>query len=80
MCAAYKSLIVTRCNQTDALPGAYRRFLTNTFREKLQVVGTPIRLEFKSSTNPFEHKKPATAARSGKPQTRRPQKPGKRGQ
>lgn len=72
-------LIVIHGNQTQSLPGAYRRYLTNTFREKLQLVGTPIRLEFKSSTNPFEHKKPAAATRSVKPQTRRPQKPGKRG-
>lgn len=63
---AYKSLIVTHYNQTDALPGVYRRYLMNTFRDKLQLVGTPVRLEFKSSSNPFEKRKPKTPGRSAR--------------
>ena len=50
-------VIVIHGNQTDELPGAYKRYLTNHFREHLQLVGTPIRLEFKSGENPYEGKR-----------------------
>jgi GTPase len=43
--------------QTDALPISYKRFLTNYFRTKLHLSGTPIRLEFKSPINPFHGQK-----------------------
>lgn len=47
-------IVVIHGAQTDALPGAYKRFLMNYFREQLGLKGTPIRLEFKSPVNPFE--------------------------
>ncbi|WP_166263706.1 ribosome biogenesis GTPase Der [Marinobacter caseinilyticus] len=46
-------VIVVHGNQTDSLPGAYKRYLENTFRRVLKVRGAPIRFEFKSSENPF---------------------------
>ena len=46
-------MIVVHGNQTDALPGTYKRFLENFFRSHLGLVGTPLRLEFKSGKNPF---------------------------
>jgi GTP-binding protein len=46
-------VIVVHGNQTAALPGAYKRYLENTFRRVLAVKGAPIRFEFKSSENPF---------------------------
>jgi GTP-binding protein len=46
-------IIVIHGNQTDALPQAYKRFLENFFRRHLGLVGTPLRLEFKSGKNPF---------------------------
>ncbi|MDX1551310.1 MAG: ribosome biogenesis GTPase Der [Marinobacter sp.] len=49
-------VIVVHGNQTDALPGAYKRYLENTFRKVLKVVGSPIRFEFRSSENPFANK------------------------
>ncbi|MBD3655661.1 MULTISPECIES: ribosome biogenesis GTPase Der [Marinobacter] len=49
-------IIVVHGNQTDALPGAYKRYLENTFRKVLKVTGSPIRFEFKSSENPFAGK------------------------
>lgn len=39
--------------QTDALPVDYQRYLTNYFRNKLGLSGTPVRLAFKSPSNPF---------------------------
>jgi GTPase len=43
--------------QTDALPLSYKRYLTNYYRTKLHLSGTPIRLEFKSPVNPFHGQK-----------------------
>lgn len=47
-------IIVVHGNQTHALPEAYKRYLTNTFRKVLKVKGTPIRFEFRSGDNPFD--------------------------
>lgn len=50
-------VIVIHGNQTDAVPNSYRRFLINFFRDKLSLIGTPIRLEFKTGVNPFKGRK-----------------------
>lgn len=50
-------LIVIHGNQTDAVPRSYVRYLENTYRRVLKLVGTPIRIEFKGGENPFEGKK-----------------------
>ena len=46
-------IIVIHGNQTDAVPAPYKRYLVNRFRQVLSLQGTPIRLEFKSGSNPF---------------------------
>ncbi|MGH8551218.1 MAG: ribosome biogenesis GTPase Der [Methylococcales bacterium] len=46
--------VVIHGNQTCSVPGSYRRYLANTFREKLRLAGVPIRIEFKSADNPFQ--------------------------
>ncbi|MBB72678.1 MAG: ribosome biogenesis GTPase Der [Legionellales bacterium] len=46
-------IIVIHGNQTDALADSYKRYLMNTFRDALKIMGSPIRLQFKSSKNPF---------------------------
>ncbi len=50
-------IIVIHGNQLEALPASYRRYLQKAFTEKLGMVGTPLKLEFKSSNNPFKDKK-----------------------
>jgi GTP-binding protein len=47
-------IIVIHGNQTDEVPGTYKRYLQNFFREELNLTGTPIKLIFKSNENPFE--------------------------
>ncbi|GEK46667.1 ribosome biogenesis GTPase Der [Bisbaumannia pacifica] len=47
-------IIVVHGNQTESLPEAYKRYLTNTFRKVLKVRGTPIRFEFRSGHNPYD--------------------------
>jgi len=46
-------LIVIHGNQTSSVPGAYKRYLMNTFRKAFKLKGTPVRLEFKSGDNPY---------------------------
>jgi len=50
-------IIVIHGNQTDNVPNNYRRYLEKTFRAKLGLVGTPIRIEFKSGDNPYSEKR-----------------------
>ena len=50
-------LIVIHGNQVDAVPKSYTRYLENTFRRVLKLVGTPIRIEYKGGENPYEGKK-----------------------
>jgi GTP-binding protein len=50
-------VIVIHGNQVKSTPDAYRRYLVNTFRRVLKLVGTPVRIEFKEGKNPFEGKK-----------------------
>jgi len=50
-------IVIVHGVQTDDLPIDYKRYLTNYFRDKLNLSGTPIRIEFKSSVNPFHGQK-----------------------
>jgi len=50
-------IIVIHGNQVDAVPAAYKRYLMNAFSKQLRLKGTPLRIEFKSGTNPFEGRK-----------------------
>ncbi|MFA5960828.1 MAG: ribosome biogenesis GTPase Der [Tatlockia sp.] len=50
-------IIVIHGNQLDAMPESYRRYLTKELVAHLGLVGTPLRLEFKGSVNPFKDKK-----------------------
>lgn len=46
-------LIVIHGSQTDGIPASYQRFLEKVFTRELQLVGTPVRIEFRSGENPF---------------------------
>ncbi|WP_420933393.1 ribosome biogenesis GTPase Der [Alteromonas sp. A081] len=50
-------VIVIHGNQVDDLPNSYKRFLMNYFRKALEIMGTPIKIEFREGANPFEGKK-----------------------
>jgi GTP-binding protein len=47
-------VIVIHGKQTERLPGAYKRYLENRFREAFRLKGTPVRLEFRTDDNPYE--------------------------
>lgn len=46
-------LVVIHGNALDAVPDAYRRYLETRFRNAFDLAGTPLRIEFKSSRNPY---------------------------
>jgi len=46
-------LIVIHGNALDAIPDSYRRYLETRFRDVFKLAGTPLRIEFKSSRNPY---------------------------
>jgi GTP-binding protein len=46
-------LIVIHGNQTAKVPNSYRRYLEKVFRRELDLVGTPVRIEFRTGDNPF---------------------------
>ena len=50
-------LIVIHGNQTEEIPSHYTRYLEKTFRKVLDLHGTPIKIEYRSSENPFAGKK-----------------------
>jgi GTP-binding protein len=50
-------IIVIHGNQLEALPNSYKRYMTKIYTEKLKLIGTPLKLEFKGGDNPFKEKK-----------------------
>lgn len=49
-------IVVIHGNQVNELPDSYKRYLMNYYRKSLEIMGTPIRINFQSSDNPFENK------------------------
>jgi GTP-binding protein len=50
-------VIVVHGNQVQHVPETFRRYLVNTFREAFHLEGTPVRVEFRSDSNPFAGRK-----------------------
>jgi GTP-binding protein len=49
-------IIVVHGNSLEHVTDAYKRFLEGRFRAHFKLVGTPLRIEMKSSRNPFDPK------------------------
>ena len=50
--------IVIHGNKVSKMPDAYKRYLINCYRKALNIMGTPVILEFKEGINPFANEKP----------------------
>ena len=50
-------LIVIHGNQTGNVPNSYQRYLEKVYRRELKLTGTPIRIEFRTSDNPYAEKR-----------------------
>ena len=66
-------IIVIHGNSLDAVPDSYTRYLEHTFRKVFKLQGTPLRVQYKTSENPFDadegKEKPRAKA---KPRTKLP--------
>lgn len=47
-------LIIIHGNSLERVPAAYRRFLEGRFRQAFDLTGTPLRIDFKTSGNPYD--------------------------
>jgi GTP-binding protein len=54
--------IVIHGNQTQATPDAYKRYLSNVFREAFDLYACPVVLELRTDANPFGNKEQREAA------------------
>jgi GTP-binding protein len=63
-------IIVIHGNQTDRVPPTYKRYLANAFRSAMRLSGTPIRIEFKTSSNPYKGRKNKLTGRQIKRKSR----------
>lgn len=50
-------IIVIHGNQTDKVPASYQRYLEKVYSRQLELVGTPLRIEFRGSENPYAGKR-----------------------
>ena len=50
-------IIVIHGSGLDSVPESYTRYLTRSFMEAFSLQGTPMRIQFRSSNNPFAEKK-----------------------
>lgn len=44
-------------NQTAKVPASYERYLENVYRRELGIEGTPIKIEFRTTENPYAGRK-----------------------
>ena len=67
--------IIIHGNQTDSVPDAYTRYLSNVFRKTFDLVATPVAIEYRTDTNPYDKRRlkprPGAARRRPKPTRRR---------
>lgn len=56
-------VIVIHGNALDKVPDAYTRYLEHVFREVFKLEGTPLRIQYNVSQNPFSERTPATEKR-----------------
>lgn len=58
-------VIVIHGNALDKIPDSYTRYLEHVFREVFKLKGTPLRIQYNISENPFAERKPAEPSRRG---------------
>jgi GTP-binding protein len=47
---------IISCSRPEALPESYTRYLINGLRSDFDLTGVPIRISYRGTVNPFEHK------------------------
>lgn len=54
-------IIVIHGNSLEHVTDAYKRFLEGRFRKEFNLIGTPLKIEFKSAVNPYAEKGKSTS-------------------
>jgi GTPase len=49
-------IVIVHGTALDSIPDSYKRYLESQVRERFKLNGTPLRVEFRSTTNPFDKK------------------------
>ena len=49
-------IIIIHGNSLEHVTESYKRFLEGRFRKEFDLVGTPLRIQFKSAANPYAEK------------------------
>jgi GTP-binding protein len=62
----FPPLIVVHGTQAQRLPEHYKRYLENAFREALKLKGTPVRVELRTTENPFAGRRNKLTPRQAK--------------
>jgi GTP-binding protein len=62
----YPPRIVVHGTQAERLPDSYKRYLENAFREALKLRGTPVRVELRTTDNPFAGRRNTLTPRQAK--------------
>jgi len=63
--------IVVHGTQTGATPDAYKRYLSNVFREAFDLYASPVALELRTEANPYDRRRDEKQAAQGRPAVRR---------
>jgi GTP-binding protein len=50
-------IIVIHGNSLEHVTDSYKRYLEGCFRDHFKLAGTPLRIQLKSSTNPYDDKR-----------------------
>jgi len=66
----YPPLVVVHGTQAQRLPDHYKRYLENSFREVLRLRGTPVRVELRTTENPFAGRRNKLTPRQAKTRKR----------
>ena len=66
----YPPVIVVHGTQAQRLPDHYKRYLENAFRETLKLKGTPVRVELRTTENPFAGRRNKLTPRQAKSRKR----------
>jgi GTP-binding protein len=62
----YPPLIIVHGTQAQRLPDHFKRYLENAFREALRLKGTPVRVELRTTENPFAGRRNKLTPRQAK--------------
>jgi GTP-binding protein len=64
-------VVIVHGNQTQQVPDSYRRYLENVFRKAYDLVGAPVRVEFRTDENPYMPKRRVSGPKPRRSRTRR---------